>query len=107
MVGKLEKRVAKRYRKSNKTATILVNPKHFAGGTINMNRHLFQSIHESKDTTQYVKTVEALERYAFKTYSVDLSSLFRRKHPSKPEVEVPKKPTKNEVDRNPALQDIY
>ena len=73
---------------------MLLDPKNFAGETTDMNWHLFQSIDKSKDATQYVKTVEALERYAFKTYSVDLSSLFRRENPSKPEFEVPRKPTK-------------
>ena len=86
---------------------MLLDPKNFAGETTDMNGHLFQSIDESKDAIQYVKTVEALERYAFKTYSVDLSSLFRRENPSKPEVEVLRKPTENEVNKNPSLQDIY
>ena len=63
--GESEKRVAKRYRRNNKTTTMSLDPKKIAGETTNMNGHLFQSIDESKDATQYVKTVEALERYAF------------------------------------------
>ena len=84
-----------------------LDPKNFAGKTTDKNGHLFQSIDKSQDATQYVKTVEAWERYAFKLYSVDLSSLFQCKNPSKPEVKVPRKPIKDEVDKNPALQDIY
>ena len=55
-----------------------------------MNGQLFQTIEESRDATQYIKTVEALERYAFKQYTVDLSSLFQPDGPETPEVEIPR-----------------
>ena len=58
-----------------------LDPKDFAGETGDMNGHLFQSIEESKDATQYGKAVEALKRNALKTYSVDLSSIFQQYDP--------------------------
>ena len=85
----------------------LLIQKIFQGETKDMNSHLFQTIDESKDTTQYVKTVEALEHYAFKTYSVDLSSLFCRENPKLPTIELPVKPTEEEIDETPAKEDIY
>ena len=71
-----EKKPFKRYCKSNKNGLMSLDPKNFSGETTDMNGHLFQTIDESKVATQNVKTVEALERHSFKTYSVDLSSLF-------------------------------
>ena len=53
----------------------MLDSKRFVGETSDMNGQIFQTIEESNDATQYIKTVEALERYAFKTYTVDLSSL--------------------------------
>ena len=72
-----------------------------------MNGQVFQTIEESKDATQYIKTLEALERYAFKTYTVDLSSLFHPDDPETPEIEIPSKPTNVEIAKNPTLQDLY
>ena len=69
---------ARRFFKKNKRNNRMnqLDSKNFSGETQDMNGNLFQTIEESKDATQYVKTVEALERYAFKTYKADLSSLF-------------------------------
>ena len=76
---------------------VSLDPKMFTGETLDMNGQLFQSIEESKDATQYVKTlVEALERYAFKNYTVDLSSLFQRDGPTDVEGLI-----------NPTMWDIY
>ena len=77
---------------------MLLDPKDFSGETTEMNGQLFQSVEESKDATQYVKTLEALERYAFKTYTVDLSSLFQRDGPETPELEIPKKPSERIIE---------
>ena len=57
------------FKRNNKRATkmSLLDKKNFVGGTLDMNWQLFQTIEESKDATQYVKMVEALARYAFKT----------------------------------------
>ena len=54
-----------------------------------MNSRLFQAIDESKDAMQHVKTVEALERYAFKNCGVDLRSVFRRDNPELSSIEIP------------------
>ena len=48
----------------------------FKGETTDMNGHVFQTIEESKDPSQYMKTLDALERYSNKTYDLDLSSVF-------------------------------
>ena len=97
----------KKNRKTNRIGSISLDPKNFSGETTDMNGHLFQTIDESKDATQYVKTVEALERYAFKTYKVDLSSIFRRDDPELPSIEIPEKPSEDEINESPAVEDIY
>ena len=48
----------------------------FKGKTSGFNGHVFQTIDESKDAMQYLKTLEVLERYANKTDEVDMSSIF-------------------------------
>ena len=85
----------------------MLDSKKFVGETSDMNGQIFQTIEESKDATQYIKTVEALERYAFKTYTVDLSSLFHPDDPETPEIEISSKPTNKEITKNPTLQDLY
>ena len=72
-----------------------------------MNGQLFQSVEESKDATQYVKTLEALKHYAFKTYTINMSSLFQRDDPEMPVAEIPRKPTEKELSKNPSKEDIY
>ena len=86
---------------------VLLDSKTFTGGTVDMNGQLFQTIKVSKDATQYVKTVEALECYAFKNYTVDLSSLFQRDRPEIPVIGTPRRPIGAEVLTNPTMQDIY
>ena len=93
--NEVEKKPIRKFRKSGKYGSASLDPKNFSGETTDMNGHLFQTIDESKDATQYVKTVEALECYAFNIYSVDLSSLFRRDNPELPVIELPEKPTKD------------
>ena len=63
----------------------MLDPKTFNGETPYMNSQLLQTIEESKDATQNVKTVEALECYVIKTYTMDFSSLFQRDKPEMPE----------------------
>ena len=96
------KRNNKRFNKNN-----TLDSKNFIGETKDMNGQIFQTVEESKDATQYNKTVEALERYAFKNYTVDLSSLFQRDDPEKPQIDMPTKPTDAEVNANPTKKDIY
>ena len=72
-----------------------------------MNGQLFQTIKESKDATQYIITIEALERYAFKTNTVDLSSLFQLDNSNMPTIKIPEKPTDNKIAENLRKADIY
>ena len=76
--GSIAGSIKRLFRKNNKLTSILIllDFKNFNSETLNMNSQLFQTIEESKDVTQYVKTVEALVCHVFKTYTVDLSSLF-------------------------------
>ena len=60
-----------------------------------------------KVETQYLKIIEALKRYAFKHYTVDLSSAFRRKDAKMPKSEILEKPTAEEVEVNPTLEYVY
>ena len=53
-----------------------------------------------------MKTLEALERYAFKNYTLDLSLLFQRDGPEMPVVDIPRKPTDVEVLINPTMRNI-
>ena len=84
-----------------------LDPKNFSGETLDMNGNLFQTIEESRDVIQYIKTIEALERYAFKTYKVDLSALFQRDKPEMPIIKIPTKSTEDEIDENLTLEDLY
>ena len=72
-----------------------------------MNWNMFQTIHESKDSMQYVKTLEALEHYAFKTYTLDLRSIFDCNLPEFPHIKIPVKCREDEANKNPTLLDIY
>ena len=101
-VSKYDTRDSKKNRGPNKTGSISLDSKNFSGETTEMNIHLFQTIDESKDATQYTKTVEALEWFAFKTYKVDLSSIFQRENSEFSELDIPTKPTGKEIELNPA-----
>ena len=103
--GTFNQQIFKRNKKNVKTQSM--DPKNFSGETGNMNGHLFQTIKESKDATQYVKTVKALKQYAFKTYKLDLSSLFQQDDPEMPTITIPSKPSDNEIVETPSLSDIY
>ena len=65
-----------------------LDKKNFTGETTDMNGQLFQTIEESRDATQYVRTVEVLEHYAFKNYVVNLIPLFQRDEPQMPVIEI-------------------
>ena len=97
--------IKNRFRKNQKRQND--DSKTFVGETTEMNGQLFQSIEESKDATQYIKTLEVLKRYTFKQYTVDMSSLFQGDGPEMSEVKIPKKPTEKELIKNPSKGDIY
>ena len=69
-----------------------------------MNGHTFGCFDEQGDKRQYVRTVEALEQYARKTYqfSKDFAPLFSNE-PSAPRLEKPKPPPKEERDETDEL----
>ena len=69
----------------------------FKSETAGMNRRVFQTQEESRDTTQYKWTVEALKRFANKQYDVDMCSLFEAKC-MLPIVTRPVRPEGNNVD---------
>lgn len=48
----------------------------FKGETSEMNSAVFETAEETKDPLQFVRTLEALERYSYKSYSTDLSTVF-------------------------------
>jgi len=50
----------------------------FKGETSDLDSSIFQLQEESQDPTQYKKTKDALERYACKTYSSDMRTLFEK-----------------------------
>jgi len=50
----------------------------FKGETSDLDSSIFQLQEESKDPTQYKKSKDALERYACKTYSSDMRTLFEK-----------------------------
>jgi len=50
--------------------------KAFRGETSALNGNVFQTQEESKDPTQYKRTIEALERYCHKIFDIDMRSLF-------------------------------
>ena len=75
----------------------------FKGETSGLNGHVFQTIDESKDAMQYLKTLEALERYANKTYEVDMSSIFE-KPPVLPTIPLPETP---EDSKPQVYKDLY
>ena len=48
----------------------------FRGETDGMNGFVFETFEEAKDPTAFVRTLEALERFASKTYKTDLTTIF-------------------------------
>jgi hypothetical protein len=76
----------------------------FKGAPEGMNGHTFGCFNEHSDKRQYVKTVEALEQHATKTYrfSEDFASLFVTE-PSPPEIAKPKSPPKEGRDKTDDL----
>ena len=58
--NEVEKKLFRKFRKSGIHDSTSLDPKNFLGETTDMNGHLFQTINESKDAIQYVKTVEAV-----------------------------------------------
>ena len=75
----------------------------FKGETEGMNANVFESLEESRDPTQYNRTLEALERYCFKNYTSDLGSLFGSSM-ALPVVPLPVSP---EPSADKVQQDIY
>ena len=73
----------------------------FKGETEAMNEFIFETSEESKDPTMFVKTLEALERYSYKTYTSDLSTVFYQPVGSLPTITKPPKPstTADEYDK--------
>lgn len=69
----------------------------FKGETEGLNGNVFQTQAESKDTTQYKRAVEALERYCDKVYDIDMRSLFSPS-PTMPSVRRPVRPDPDSDD---------
>ena len=67
----------------------------FKGETEAMNEFIFETAEEAKDPTMFVKTLEALERYSYKTYTSDLSSIFYQPVGELPTIDKPEKPKKD------------
>jgi len=84
------------FKKTNNGRFIGNNKTSFKGETAGLNGAVFQLQDESKDPTQFNRTIEAIERYSNKTFDLDLSVLFDKME--LPEVEKPVKPTGDEVD---------
>ena len=67
----------------------------FKGETEAMNEFVFETAEEAKDPTLFVKTLEALECYSYKTYTSDLSSIFYQPVGELPTIDKPDKPPKD------------
>ena len=65
----------------------------FKGETEAMNDFIFETSEEAKDPTLFVKTLEALERYSYKTYTSDLSSVIYQPVGEMPTIDKPDKPS--------------
>jgi len=77
----------------------------FKGETESMNGHVFQSPDESKDATQFTKTLEALEHHCTITYQSDFSSVFMEPpNCVLPSVDKPSPPSANATQFN---KDLY
>ena len=57
-----------------------------------MKGYVFKTSEESKDWTGFVRSLEALEQFANKTYKTDLSSIFLQPNGHLPNIPRPKKP---------------
>ena len=69
----------------------------FKGETAALNGNVFQMQSESKDPTQFKRTVEALERFCDKIYDVDMRALFGV-NPTVPVVDRPVQPDQATAD---------
>jgi len=89
---------------NNRNNNQFVKGSSFKGETFGLNGCVFQMQSESKDPTQFKRTVEALERFCDKTYDVDMRVLFG----SKPTVPVIVRPIRPDDDTADALdKDAY
>ena len=80
----------KKKKKKKKQSVVKVK---FKGETEGMNDFIFETSEEAKDPTMFVKTIEALERYSYKTYTSDLSPVFYQPVGSMPILTKPAKPS--------------
>ena len=62
-----------------------------------MNGAVFMTPEEAKDPTLFIRTIEALERYCYKTYNSDMSSIFDSTAPSLPTVTLPTRPDPSDL----------
>jgi len=80
----------------------------FKGETAALNGNVFQMQSESKDPTQFKRTVEALERFCDKIYDVDMRTLFGV-NPAVPVVERPVQPddaTADALDKDAYREEV-
>ena len=82
---------------NNKSSNHFVKTSVFQGETSGLNGCVFQMQSESKDPTQFKRTVEALERFCDKIYDVDMRSLFGS-NPTVPVIERPTRPDDETAD---------
>ena len=90
-----------RFNRSDRSSTV------FKGETSGVNGNVFQLQEESKDPGQFKKTLNAIERFANKTFECDLRKLFDKMQI--PTIEKPKEPTGddiNEVDKQVYHEEI-
>ena len=64
----------------------------FKGETDGMNGFVFETSEEAKDPTAFVRTLEALERFANKTYKTDLTTIFLQPKGTLPNIPRPPLP---------------
>jgi len=99
VVDKRRNRFSNNNNKRTGRMTYKGNSGSFKGETADMDGNVFQLQEESQDPTQYKKTKDALERYACKTYTSDMRTLFE-KEMLLPTIQKPMKPAPgaDEVD---------
>lgn len=93
--------VKKKSSKSKEKKISSVSKPKFKGETSDMNGAVFETAEETKDPLQFVRTLEALERYSYKTYNTDLSTVFDQPVGTTPVISKPKNPeaTADEYDK--------
>ena len=89
---------AKKKNKSKEKKSTSVSKPKFKGETSEMNGSIFETSEESKDPTQFVRTLEALERFSYKTYKTDLSSVFEQPTGTTPSIPRPTAPDPSTAD---------